>query len=31
VNQPCGQKELLVLAPNGNLIAFGQAIETAKA
>ena len=31
VNQPYGQRELLVLAPDGNLIAFGQAIETAKA
>ncbi len=27
VNQPYGQRELLVLAPDGNLIAFGQAIE----
>jgi catechol 2,3-dioxygenase-like lactoylglutathione lyase family enzyme len=26
VNQPYGQRELLVLAPDGNLIAFGQAI-----
>ncbi len=24
VNQPYGQRELLVLAPDGNLIAFGQ-------
>ncbi len=27
VNQSCGQRELLVLAPDGNLIAFGQAIK----
>jgi catechol 2,3-dioxygenase-like lactoylglutathione lyase family enzyme len=27
VNQPYGQRELLVLAPDGNLIAFGQAIN----
>ena len=27
VNQGYGQRELLVLAPDGNLIAFGQAIE----
>jgi len=27
VNQPYGQRELLVLAPDGNLIAFGQAIK----
>ncbi len=26
VNQPYGRRELLVLAPDGNLIAFGQAI-----
>jgi hypothetical protein len=26
VNQTYGQRELLVLAPDGNLIAFGQAI-----
>jgi catechol 2,3-dioxygenase-like lactoylglutathione lyase family enzyme len=26
VNQPYGQRELLVLAPDGNLIAFGQAL-----
>ena len=26
VNQPYGQRELLVLAPDGNLLAFGQAI-----
>jgi catechol 2,3-dioxygenase-like lactoylglutathione lyase family enzyme len=26
VNQPYGQRELLVLAPDGNRIAFGQAI-----
>lgn len=26
VDQPYGQRELLVLAPDGNLIAFGQAI-----
>src|SRR5258708_22429538 len=30
VNQPYGQRELLVLAPDANLIAFGQAIETAQ-
>jgi catechol 2,3-dioxygenase-like lactoylglutathione lyase family enzyme len=29
VNQPYGQRELLVLAPDGNLIAFGQAIKSA--
>ena len=29
VNQPYGQRELLVLAPDGNLIAFGQAIGSA--
>ena len=27
VDQPYGQRELLVLAPDGNLIAFGQAIS----
>jgi catechol 2,3-dioxygenase-like lactoylglutathione lyase family enzyme len=27
VNQPYGQRELLVLAPDGNLLAFGQAIN----
>lgn len=27
INQPYGQRELLVLAPDGNLIAFGQAIN----
>src|SRR5437660_1758374 len=27
VNQPYGQRELLVLAPDGNLIAFGQAFK----
>jgi len=27
VNQEYGQRELLVLAPDGNLIAFGQAIR----
>jgi catechol 2,3-dioxygenase-like lactoylglutathione lyase family enzyme len=27
VNQPYGQRELLVLAPDGNLLAFGQAIR----
>jgi catechol 2,3-dioxygenase-like lactoylglutathione lyase family enzyme len=27
INQPYGQRELLVLAPDGNLIAFGQAIR----
>lgn len=27
VNQTYGQRELLVLAPDGNLIAFGQAIR----
>ncbi|MGA2458809.1 MAG: VOC family protein [Terriglobales bacterium] len=26
VNQPYGQRELLVLAPDGNLIAFGHAL-----
>jgi catechol 2,3-dioxygenase-like lactoylglutathione lyase family enzyme len=26
VNQPYGQRELLVLSPDGNLIAFGQAL-----
>jgi catechol 2,3-dioxygenase-like lactoylglutathione lyase family enzyme len=26
VNQPYGQRELLVLTPDGNLLAFGQAI-----
>lgn len=26
-DKPYGQRELLVLAPDGNLIAFGQAIE----
>jgi hypothetical protein len=31
VNQPYGQRELLVLAPDGNPMDFGQAIETAKA
>ena len=31
VNQPYGQRELLVLAPDGNLMVFGQVIETAKA
>lgn len=31
VNQPYGERELLVLAPDGNLIVFGQAMETAKA
>ena len=29
VNQSYGQRELLVLAPDGNLLAFGQAIRTA--
>ncbi len=29
VNQHYGQRELLVLAPDGNLIAFGQAIRKA--
>ena len=29
VNQHYGQRELLVLAPDGNLIAFGQAIREA--
>ena len=28
VNQPYGQREFMVLAPDGNLIAFGQAVET---
>lgn len=27
VDQPYGQRELLVLAPDGNVIAFGQAIR----
>ncbi len=27
VNQPYGQRELLVLAPDGNLIAFGHALH----
>ena len=31
VIQPYAQRELLVLALDGNLIVFGQAIETAKA
>jgi catechol 2,3-dioxygenase-like lactoylglutathione lyase family enzyme len=31
VNQPYGQRKLLVLAPDGNLMVFGHAIETAKA
>lgn len=26
-DKPYGQRELLVLAPDGNLIAFGQAID----
>jgi catechol 2,3-dioxygenase-like lactoylglutathione lyase family enzyme len=30
VDQSYGQRELLVLAPDGNLIAFGQFIETKK-
>ena len=30
VNQPYGQRELLVLAPDGNLIAFGQALKPQK-
>jgi catechol 2,3-dioxygenase-like lactoylglutathione lyase family enzyme len=30
VNQSYGQRELLVLAPDGNLIAFGQAIRDTK-
>ena len=30
VNQHYGQRELLVLAPDGNLIAFGQAISKDK-
>jgi catechol 2,3-dioxygenase-like lactoylglutathione lyase family enzyme len=30
VNQPYGQRELLVLAPDGNLLAFGQAIQDTK-
>ena len=29
-DKPYGQRELLVLAPDGNLIAFGHAIGTAK-
>jgi catechol 2,3-dioxygenase-like lactoylglutathione lyase family enzyme len=28
VNQPYGQRELLILAPDGNLLVFGQAIKT---
>lgn len=28
-DKPYGQRELLVLAPDGNLIAFGQAIRPA--
>ena len=31
VNQPYSQRELLVLAPDGNLIVFGPAVATAKA
>jgi catechol 2,3-dioxygenase-like lactoylglutathione lyase family enzyme len=27
VNQPYGQRELLVLAPDGNLIVFGHALD----
>ena len=27
-DKPYGQRELLILAPDGNLIAFGQAIES---
>jgi catechol 2,3-dioxygenase-like lactoylglutathione lyase family enzyme len=27
INQPYGQRELLVLAPDGNLIVFGQSIK----
>jgi hypothetical protein len=27
VNQSYGQRELLVLAPDGNVLAFGQAID----
>jgi catechol 2,3-dioxygenase-like lactoylglutathione lyase family enzyme len=27
-NKPYGQRELLVLAPDGNLLAFGQAIKS---
>jgi catechol 2,3-dioxygenase-like lactoylglutathione lyase family enzyme len=30
VNQTYGQRELLVLAPDGNLLAFGQAISRAE-
>lgn len=30
VNQPYGQRELLVLAPDGNLIAFGHALGEAE-
>jgi catechol 2,3-dioxygenase-like lactoylglutathione lyase family enzyme len=30
VNRPYGQRELLVLAPDGNLLAFGQAIQDTK-
>ena len=29
VDQPYGQRELMIRAPDGNLIVFGQAIETA--
>jgi catechol 2,3-dioxygenase-like lactoylglutathione lyase family enzyme len=29
VNQSYGQRELLVLAPDGNLIVFGQAVQNA--
>ncbi len=28
IDQPYGQRELLVLAPDGNLLAFGQAIAS---
>jgi catechol 2,3-dioxygenase-like lactoylglutathione lyase family enzyme len=31
MNQPYGQRELLVLAPDGNILAFGQGIEGFKA
>jgi catechol 2,3-dioxygenase-like lactoylglutathione lyase family enzyme len=30
VNQPYGQRELLVLAPDGNLVAFGHAIQNSE-
>jgi len=30
-NKPYGQRELLILAPDGNLIAFGQALDPSNA